>query len=45
MRIRIQIQKTASEKIYSGSLNAAYVILRKYGIRGLLKGQVATSLR
>ncbi len=45
MRIRIQIQKTAAEKVYSGSLNAAYVIIRKYGLRGFYKGMVPTALR
>jgi len=45
MRIRIQIQRTPAEKIYSGSLNAAYQIFRKYGIRGVFKGMVASSLR
>lgn len=45
MRIRIQIQKTASEKVYSGSLNAAYVILTKHGIPGIYKGFVPSALR
>lgn len=45
MRIRIQIQKSASERIYSGSLNALIVIFQKYGVAGVYKGMVPSVTR
>jgi hypothetical protein len=37
-RIRIQIQKSATEKIYSGSLDALVKIPKEHGIAGLYRG-------
>ena len=44
-RIRIQIQRGAADKVYSGSFDAAYKILKQHGIKGLNRGQTATTIR
>lgn len=41
----MQIQRTPEQKIYTGSLNAAQVIYRKYGIAGVYKGLVPSAWR
>lgn len=37
-RIRIQIQKSAADKVYSGSLDALIKIYQQHGVRGLWRG-------
>lgn len=37
-RIRIQIQKSAADKVYSGSMDALIKITKEHGIRGLYRG-------
>lgn len=44
-RIRIQIQRGAKDKIYTGSLDAAIKIFKNHGIRGLNRGQAPTTVR
>ncbi|CAM5999037.1 unnamed protein product [Sphagnum balticum] len=44
-RIRIQIQRGSTDKVYSGSLDAALQIFKKHGFRGLNRGQGPTTVR
>ena len=44
-RIRIQIQKSGAERIYTGSIDAATKITKTYGLKGLFRGQTASTMR
>jgi solute carrier family 25 carnitine/acylcarnitine transporter 20/29 len=41
----VQIQKGEADRIYTGSIDAARKIYKQYGIRGLNRGQIPTTIR
>lgn len=45
MRIRMQIQGTQELKVYTGSMDAGVKIFKKYGLRGVYQGLLATIVR
>ncbi len=44
-RILLQVKRTTNTEKYTGSFNAGYEIMKKYGVRGLYLGFNATLLR
>lgn len=44
-RIRIQIQRGAADKVYSGSFDALIKIAKQHGIKGLYRGFTPTLIR